>query len=147
AVSGVPKNGARSATARTPARATAAAGARHARGSTGGRPPWPAWRSRSRSPVPARFRPLRRPDRDVRRVSRNRPHAAPAPLLRPAARRREGALPRPRPVGRPPGLALDREPALVRPVPERDDPRPLHRATDAGVRPLAQAAGALLPVR
>ncbi len=48
---------------------------------------------------------------------------------------------------RPPGLAVDGEPAVVRPVAERDDPRPLHRAADAGVRALAQAAGAVLPVR
>ena len=104
-------------------------------------------RARAGPPVPARFRPLRGADRALRGVSRNRAHPAPQSLLPAAARRREVPLLRPRPHRRPAGLAVDREPALVRPVPLVHDPGALHRAADARVLPVAEAAGALLPVR
>src|SRR5919201_2084724 len=91
-------------------------------------------RPAAREAVSARFRPLRRLDRPVRGVSRNRAPAASTSLLPPAARSGTFPLRRPRPLGRPPALALVRNRTMVRPRARQGDEAALHCAAAPRIR-------------
>ena len=103
---------------------------------------------RPRPPVHARFRSLRAVDRLVRGVSRNRRISCTQPVLHAAARRREVPVLRPRPHR----VVLQNwlwtghlqwyDQALSAALHD-----PLHRASHPGLLPVAEAAGAVLPVR